>query len=113
MSERMCKVCLKIKPRFKNGIIYLDNHGKRWHGITCPECFRQDSAKRNELYRKSGSSKTAVDDSQRLCRKCGGSLDQGRYFTHSSCDPLYHLGGGDAVWTADDWGCGLAEGVRV
>jgi len=97
MKQRMCKVCLKIKPWIAHKQLRIDKRGKRWHGLKCPDCFREEAAQRNTLYRNVGSSKAVPVPGQRLCRKCDGVLGPDKYFFHESCAP--------AAFTEvfDDW----------
>jgi uncharacterized protein YdaU (DUF1376 family) len=111
MNKRMCKVCLRIKFKIAgNNYLFFDEKGKRWHGNKCPECFRDEAAFRNEKYRAKGTSKTVSKSKKRRCRACKGVLGADRYFKHASCDSTYQM---ESVWTLDDWGCGLVEGVRI
>lgn len=115
MPETMCKVCLDLKQRLGTWPKFVDENGKWWHGLTCPECHKNDIKLRSRKAYKNNRGK--VYKKARKCRKCLKNLPSDRYFKHRGCDYAHFAsasnGQTSTVWVESDWGCGLVDGVRI
>lgn len=82
----ICDLCEEKKVRIKERsetsakVYFVDTEGKRWNGLTCPDCVELDNSVAYGQALK-------LHLTTRKCRECGTFLTKDRYFNCIDCMP--------------------------
>lgn len=123
MNTAQCKRCEKVLVRERgarrannpSAFYYVNHQNRIWNGRTCPDCSIKNAYEYKQGVRVPDKTKRAAKAPtsvvKGMCRKCNQKLPPDRYFRHEYCVSAGH--NSEGFYTAEDWGYGLAAGVRL
>lgn len=83
-----CRMCFEDKVRIvKTKGVYVNDVGRRWRGLKCPECASSETTKKFD-----------IGDKKRHCRMCSQVLTADRYYNCHDCVEVLPLDDGDLVY---------------
>lgn len=118
MDKKQCKICQQrvvkvFKCKSKRAYVYVNETGRRWNGLICPDCNSRNAMKYNKaaIAREKENLIEPEKTPTRNCRECEAPLTPAFYFKCDDCQTKLHSSEGQGFYGAEDWGYGALSTV--